>query len=371
MSAKTMNCERLNDIFHSPFCRKVYCDVDSRHYLAGNGMVEIEKQDASFYFGVPFVNGVASGMGFVCSNQNTKQIVGIQFENDHIVSVNDSPERENAIVDEDSGRRWEGWVNERHVPCGFGRFYDDNGNLEYEGLCWEGQRCGFGVSYHAIGSIASISFYVFNKKFGKSKDFDLQGRFLGNALYCNGSICVTWGPNQSLLDGKETAFCSATSLTEHLELADPSFIHSCFYRLKTLTICAPGVPSVPDLVISILPSLLQIHFLPGACSRYASDCPPYLHVPEIRSASKTLEIVNCPALVSIRFDEFACSDFTALRIESSSLEECIFGEKDSYCFYAATKLFLQSPKLRVLRFGEFSFYWTEEVRVQSKRRGRT
>ena len=360
-----MNCECLNALYHQPNGKKVFCDVDSSYRLAGNGLVEIKKEKNILYFGAHFENGIAAGTGFVCVSTNVEQIAGIRFENDRIVAVNDQFATERAIVDEDTGRRWEGWIDQYHIPCGFGRFYDDDGNLEYEGLCWEGQRCGFGVTYHTNGYIASSSFYVFNKKFGFSKDYDRQGRYYRNGFYCNDIICVDWGINQAISDGKETAYCSATSLVENLAVTDLSLIHSCFFRLKSLTICEHSIPSNPHLVVSYLPSLSRIHFLPSACSHYTNDYPPYLHLPEIQKTSKTLEITKCPALARIRFDSFACSDFSSLIINLSSLEECIFGEEESYCFYAATSLQLRSPRLRMLRFGEFSFYWTEVVQIES------
>ena len=360
-----MNCECLNDLYHEPNGRKVFCDVDSSYHLVGNGLVEIQAGNDVFHFGVHFENGIATGTGFVCISTNVEQIAGIQFKNDCIVAVDDCFATERAIVDEDSGRRWEGWVNQRHIPCGFGRFYDDDGNLEYEGLCWEGQRCGFGESYHKNGLIASSSFYVCNKKFGFTKDYDLQGRYYRNGLYCNDHICVNWGVNQTLSDGKETEYCATTSLVENLALTDLSLIHSYFYRLKNLTLCEHSLPSNPHLVVSHFPSLSQIHFLPSACSQYTNDYPPYLHLPEIRKTSKTLKIVNCPVLARIRFDSFACSDFSSLTIDLPCLEECVFGEEESYCFYAAAILRLRSPRLRMLQFGEFSFYWTQVVQIQS------
>ena len=360
-----MNCESLNDIFHSLCGRIVYCDIDSNYRLIGYGLIQIDKKDVSFYFGVHFENGIASGMGFMCKSTDLYQIVGIQFENDCIVSVNDKFITEEAIIDEDSGRRWEGLVNENHVACGFGRFYNDNGDIEYEGLCWQGQRCGFGVSYHLNGSTASFSFYVFNKKFGNSKDYDVLGRHFRNGLYCNDKLCVSWGADQNFSEREITAYCSSTSLVDDITISDLSLIHSSLPLLRKVTICEKSTPKVPQLVVRRLPFLSQIHFLSNACSHYTADYPPYLHVPEIRDTSKTLVIEDCPSLLTIRFDSFACSDFTSLRIDLPSLEECIFGEEESYCFYAATSLFLRSPKLRVLRFGEFSFYWTEEVRIQS------
>ena len=97
-----MNCECLNDLYHEPNGRKVFCDVDSSYHLVGNGLVEIQAGNDVFHFGVHFENGIATGTGFVCISTNVEQIAGIQFKNDCIVAVDDCFATERAIVDEDS-----------------------------------------------------------------------------------------------------------------------------------------------------------------------------------------------------------------------------------------------------------------------------
>ena len=145
-----MNCECLNALYHQPNGKKVFCHVDSSYRLTGSGLVEIQTENDIFYFGAHFENGIAAGTGFVCVSTNVEQIAGIRFENDRIVAVNDQFATERAIVDEDTGRRWEGWIDQYHIPCGFGRFYDDDGNLDHEAGAKIAELVEIGVSNQNI-----------------------------------------------------------------------------------------------------------------------------------------------------------------------------------------------------------------------------
>lgn len=360
-----MNISDLNALFHDERNRSVFCSIDTELQCVGYGLVQCEQLDRLYYFGVNFEHGIATGNGFLCVDSDPHTVVELCYRAGDIIGVIENKKTEKEIVDEDTGRRWEGNVNEREMPCGYGVFYDADGLLEYEGLCLLGKRCGFGITYYPNGFVSSRSFYIWDKKFGHSVDYDLCGNIIRNGVYCNDLLCTVFQDNQLLSEEDEDPCCQSTTLVRTLQITNPSLLHSFLFRLDRVTI-GPGFHSSSHLVIERLNSLSHITFLDGSCSQYNSKDPPYLHVPDIVKNRKSLRIQSCPNLQVIRFGRYACSDYTSLQIKLPSLRECAFGEDDSYCFYAASELEMETPLLSSLIFGEWSFYWTERVNIQSR-----
>ena len=68
-------------------------------------------------------------------------------EGEELVEMDLSELKENRIIDlNDEGRRWEGGVLKGKV-FGYGRLYDEENRLEYEGWMIEGVKRCYGIEY--------------------------------------------------------------------------------------------------------------------------------------------------------------------------------------------------------------------------------
>ena len=94
---------------------------------------------------------------------------------------------ENAVIDLNStGRYWEGGVlnGECCSPCGYGKEYNDDNNLVYEGFMFEGRRVCYGKEYRGIrdnnnknggNGLVYEGGYLNGVRYGYGKSYDLNG----------------------------------------------------------------------------------------------------------------------------------------------------------------------------------------------------
>lgn len=143
---------------------------------------------------------------------------------------------ENGIVDlDDQGRRWEG-VTFNGVPCGFGKQFDEEGNLCYEGFMYGDRRVCYGTIYYPDLNRVEYSGYVYNNmKHGYGKLYNRQGLLVSDCFWsCDERVDKT-------LDSRCKNF-KLHSIMEHMVIAgdnrlnmDEFFITSYPY-LKSIRI---------------------------------------------------------------------------------------------------------------------------------------
>lgn len=244
----------------------------------------------------------------VMCNINEKTMVLLRItENEGMggILVNSS-DTNNSTVDLDNmGNRWEGsCYNDK--PFGFGKQYNDKGELVYSGFMYEYQKIGFGVLFFPdLSSIEYIGTF-FNGRCGYGILYDRRG-----SLLCEGE----WIEDHYL---NEFSFSGDALANEH-------FIHS---RLKEITI---GNDSFVD---SSITNFMLINY---ACSKLTigSNCFPYV--------------------THVKF--LGMDQLEELRIGENSFVTDQYPNPDSG--FPPVFALHDCPKLKLLRIGDYSFqdFW--------------
>ena len=104
---------------------------------------------------------------------------------DGLVEMGFSGLVENGVIDLNStGRYWEGGVlnGECCSPCGYGKEYNDENNLVYEGFMYDGKRVCYGKEYRGIrdnkngkNGLIYEGGYLNGVRYGFGKSYDLNG----------------------------------------------------------------------------------------------------------------------------------------------------------------------------------------------------
>lgn len=91
---------------------------------------------------------------------------------------------ERGIVDlNDEGERWEGDTLDG-VPCGFGKLFDEEGNLCYEGFLIGKMRVCFGTSYYPdVHRVQYSGCFFNNMKHGCGRLYDRRGSLINDCFW--------------------------------------------------------------------------------------------------------------------------------------------------------------------------------------------
>lgn len=111
-----------------------------------------------------------------CDIDKHRMTILYKNADEKLFSESFSDNMELGIIDlDESGDRWEGdCVN--GVPCGFGRLYNKENALLYEGFVFNGKRVGYGKCFHKVGGILEYEGSFFNgMKHGIGALYDLKG----------------------------------------------------------------------------------------------------------------------------------------------------------------------------------------------------
>ena len=150
----------------------VYYDNASRPN--GHGIVA----DYPHILQVNWKSGVVDGQVIV-ANILTKTLEGIYSVEDGLVQYSvDLSRTENDIVDNfATSERWEGDTCD-HVPCGWGRFFDENNRVMYEGFRYKSDNVCYGTYYHKNMKEAIIYYQGMiynNEHYGMGRFFNRHG----------------------------------------------------------------------------------------------------------------------------------------------------------------------------------------------------
>lgn len=145
----------------------------------------------------------------------------------------------NAIIDlNDDGSRWEGDIFE-NMQFGWGKEYDSEGNLRYEGFCFGGKYECYGTSYYDCGVIEYVGNFVFGMRFGMGTLHDR----LSKLVYEGTWICDVPSPNPRLCITRENAL----QHTIHSSVTHLSFDRCCLFK-KEHSLILDGFPRLKFIV---------------------------------------------------------------------------------------------------------------------------
>ena len=176
------------------------------------------------------------------TNPVDSYVIIVDTEEKRVLRVDDidlANLEENVILDlNDDGSRWEGNTLEG-VQFGWGKRYDSDGNLCYEGFCFDGKNECYGISYYDYGGIEYIGHFVNSMRFGMGTMYDrlnkvvCEGIWIGDVAQPDNRLCITQN-----IAGQYTIHSSITHL---------SFDRCCLFK-KEHSLVLDGFPRLQDVV---------------------------------------------------------------------------------------------------------------------------
>lgn len=169
-------------------------------------------------------------------------IIVVDPETKRVLRVNDLDLaflEENAILDlSDDGSRWEGDIFE-NMQFGWGKEYDREGNLRYEGFCLGSKYECYGTSYYDCGVIEYVGNFVFGMRFGMGSYYDRLSKLVNEGTW----IYDTASPNPRLCITRENAL----QHTIHSSVTHLSFDRCCLFK-KEHSLILDGFPRLKFVV---------------------------------------------------------------------------------------------------------------------------
>ena len=137
-----------------------------------------------------FITEAGTHVLLVCNNQNNEMLV---FERENHEKYNRITKfdylKENRVLIGENGARWEGNANRNNKPCGYGKMYDDVGALVYEGFMYEDKKVCYGTEYfHDVYSIDYCGCFLNDKRHGFGKSFDRNKNLLYEGEWMDGHV---------------------------------------------------------------------------------------------------------------------------------------------------------------------------------------
>ena len=332
---------------------------EAAEFRLKQGIVSIDRKIAIYY---NYVDGAESSL--VVADIRGKRLLycnGIPLEKvQHNATVSYKADK----------RKWEGDVWE-NLPCGWGCWYDENGQLIFEGFRVKHDYVCYGTDYLPDGKIK------------------YQGMMCGNRASGFGSVAPgKEDPFDEWLSGRLVAFMSldeddnhiVNSRIEKLTLADQTGndLHnticiSCFRKLRELTIGSSCFRDATGFECCDLPELNFILIGEKSFTAWTKWTRP----PNAPRAAHFL-LQNCPKLQSLSIARYSFSDFASFTLRKlPELITLTLGEKGTgaRCFAHAPLsitggclLCFSSPDLPTLdhiTFGRGCFQFSQHSTIAS------
>ena len=251
-------------------------------------------------------NGTFADEGYVLTKDNVLKGIG-----NHGIGRASSNEElvAEGIVDLDHGSRFEGLVlTESGIPFGFGKLYDDDGLLVYEGIVINWKRFGYGVSYHNNGSVEYEGYWCDDKRCGRGKLYDRCGEFVKECEWYKGRESDA----EYTGDGSRPIHIG----TKHVKLSDNCVMRICdfswLFKLESIEIGNNCFESVQSFSIDGFNTLKSLKIGDNSFTKLDNvlwTSITYEEIVEMCDRSKSFQIRNCKSLESIEIGEYSFSDF--------------------------------------------------------------
>ena len=263
-----------------------------------------------------------------------------------LVELDLSGMNKDGVVDLDNaGRHWEGEVldGECCSPCGYGKEYNEENHLVYEGFVFEGRRVCYGKEYRGIRNCKSDNNglmyeggYCNGDRYGVGKSYNLNGDVEYEGEWMEG-YPITESKKKKLTIKSGDAL-SVPSVIEELVIGENVFndntisvLHfsSLLIQLKRIEIRNGCFTNVREFVLDGLECLESVE-IGGKC----------FSPPRNEEGRNTLcRIANCPNLHRLKFKLESFKNYSKFELMNvNSLESITFGQ---YCFWNACNCILK------------------------------
>ena len=241
-----------------------------------------------------------------------------------------------------TGRHWEGGVLNNRTPHGYGKEYNDDNNLVYEGFIYDNTRVCYGKEYRGIrGKKNELMYegcYVNGVRYGFGKSYNLNGVLeYGGKWLSNRPITRVYDILGSVDD------LVVSTLIEKLVIADNSYdtgaitrLHfsPLLIRLKSIEIGHECFVSVREFVLDGLENLESV--------KIGEDCFVNLNSSTDDVDNGICWITNCPNLRQFMIGFNSFRDY--YQIELWNVDSLQSLEFNSQCFRKLEKLHVESKK---------------------------
>lgn len=174
----------MNSSPDSPFTSTVVSSLASFDFELQKTGYAIDLYEDGSYLSVRYCKGKREGNGFLIKDNIVLKL--IQFENGS--PVNSLPiETVNDLVSVDTGERFEG-LTYNGIPCGVGKYYDEDNHLEYSGLMISWKREGFGTSYFNNGMTEYEGHWCYDRFHGEGSLYDRKGNVASKGVWLKGQL---------------------------------------------------------------------------------------------------------------------------------------------------------------------------------------
>ena len=179
----------------------------------------------------------------------------------------------------DEGERWEGSILDR-MPFGWGKRFDEDGALMYEGFSVNDKYCLYGREYYTdVGTLRYEGNWCDGMRCGRGVLFDKRG--------------------QKVYEGE---WVNDTNVIEReLLVTDPSLLPPFTSLLESLTVGENCCNANEDLLLNDLPRLRVVSI---GNNSFGADIQELL-----------FSCANCPELVSITLGDTVMKGFTIIEIQ--------------------------------------------------------
>ena len=181
----------------------------------------------------------------------------------------------------DEGERWEGSILGR-MPFGWGKRFDEDGALMYEGFSVNDKYCLYGREYYPdVGTLRYEGNWCDGMRCGRGVLFDKRGRKVYEGEWVNDTNVIE----------------------RELMVTDPSLLPPFTSLLESLTVGENCCNANEDLLLNDLPRLKVVSIGNNSFGAENQDL--------------LLSCVNCPELVSITLGDTVMKGFTRIMIQGS------------------------------------------------------
>ena len=254
-----------------------------------------------------------------------------------------------TVLDDFSGSRWEGMAW-RGRSCGYGQYYDDRGELVYNGMSINGMWEGQGTLYYDIYTetglmVAAQGMWSHGNLLGWSTVFDRRGDMDGEGLWLNDRLIQSHALSVQCDADFHQAHCYLRELViANNMLNNLSVLNlESFRYLEQLEVGRHSLRQCTSFVIAKLSRLQSIRIGEYSFTSYDTSLDLLLsESSRILSRPKSLEIENLAVLEEVRIGKGSFSDFSSCTFRNlPSLKTLTIGEEqDISCNFFYTERFI-------------------------------
>lgn len=328
-------------------------NVDHGLFMRGHTYLQMNKRGEDVY-------------QFIFVNRESKEmkVWSASPINNQIKEENLRRRKENGVVDlGNTGCYWEGEVlymdDHRCIPYGYGKEYNEENNVVYEGFIVEGKRVCYGKEYHGIrknkngkNELVYEGGYVNGNRYGVGSSYELNGKMEYEGDWVDNQYAGNVCKNKEVIKTRAQTDLLVLASLEELAIKDglqyyttiPSLHLSPFlWRLKRIEISNTYFITIRELVLDGLKALESVKIGNDICRDVDDE-----HVGGLFC------IKNCPKLCTLEIDESSFKEFD--RFELSNVNSLQLIDIGNYCFqYVSTFVLEGLENLKTVKLGSNSF----------------